>query len=66
MEPNEALKRPQEVANGASAENQSMSGSDAEPAMKRVKLDNALSATPGAAETASRPRVKGVAPIKEE
>ena len=64
MESHEALKRPQEEeARGAHAEN---NGTDAEPAMKRVKLDDPSSATPGAPETVSRTRAKGVAPIKEE
>lgn len=65
MESHEALKRPQEeeANGGALAEN---NGTDAEPAMKRVKLDGPSSANSGAPETVSRTRAKGVAPIKEE
>jgi hypothetical protein len=63
----EAPKRPQEEeSNGTNNHLNGPDGADAGPALKRVKLDDTLSAIPGAAETASRPRVKGVAPIKEE
>ncbi len=64
MELHEALKRPQaEEANGATAAN---NGNGAEPAMKRVRLDDPSPAIRGAPEAVSRTRVKGVAPIKEE
>ncbi|KAL2262160.1 hypothetical protein VTK26DRAFT_2271 [Humicola hyalothermophila] len=57
MEPQETGKRPQEGSNGAPNEPQNDTGG--EPALKRVKLDDGLRGAP-------RPRVKGIAPIKEE
>ncbi|KAK4154740.1 hypothetical protein C8A00DRAFT_14149 [Chaetomidium leptoderma] len=54
MEPQDTVKRPQEEANCAPTENLNASSRD-EPAAKKMKL-----------ETTSRPRAKGVAPIKEE
>ncbi|KAL2134144.1 hypothetical protein VTI74DRAFT_906 [Chaetomium olivicolor] len=53
MEPQDTVKRTQQEANG-------------EPALKKVKLDGALPASGDAVQKAPRPRVKGVAPIKEE
>lgn len=57
MEAPETVKRLQDEINGAANEDQN--NSNREPASKRVKLDHAPQKTP-------RPRVKGVAPIKEE
>jgi hypothetical protein len=64
MEPHEAAKRPQDEANGAAIENPNASSN--EPATKRVKLDSTSTVSPGAVETASNSRSKGVAPIKQE
>lgn len=64
MEPQEAAKRTQEEANGAAIEN--LNGLSNEPATKRVKLDSTSTLSPGAAETSSNSRAKGVAPIKQE
>lgn len=63
MDTQEAVKRPQEEANGIAIE--TANGSTEEPAVKRVKLDDASSA-PGDVAQTSRTRPKGVAPIKEE
>lgn len=65
MEPQETIKRPQGEANGSSAVD-GVGGSNWEPAVKRVKLDDPSSAPGDVAQTTSRPRAKGVAPIKEE
>ncbi|AEO70257.1 d7da2ec3-a773-41b7-a0f2-3e2b8df0156f [Thermothielavioides terrestris] len=53
MESRDTAKRSPEEANGGPSE--SLNASNGEPALKRIKLDNQ-----------PRPRVKGVAPIKEE
>ncbi|KAG7293166.1 tRNA-dihydrouridine synthase 3 [Staphylotrichum longicolle] len=64
MESHEAAKRTQDEANDAAIENPN--GSSTEPATKRVKLDSTSTVSPGAAETTSNSRPKGVAPIKQE
>lgn len=64
MDTQEAVKRPQEEANGAAIDN--VNGSNGEPAVKRVKLDDPSPAAGYATQTTSRPRLKGVAPIKQE
>ncbi|KAL2165294.1 hypothetical protein VTH06DRAFT_591 [Thermothelomyces fergusii] len=64
MESQETAKRPQQEANG-SADRQNIPNGD-EPAPKKVKLDGPSSASDVPAQSAPRPRVKGVAPIKAE
>jgi hypothetical protein len=63
MDAQEAVKRPQEEANGIAIGHGN--GSNEEPAVKKVKLGDASSA-PGDVAQTSRARPKGVAPIKEE
>jgi tRNA-dihydrouridine synthase 3 len=63
MDTQEAAKRLQEEANGMEIDN--ANGSNGEPAVKRVKLDDTSSALGDVAQT-PRTRPKGVAPIKEE
>ena len=63
MDTQEVVKRPQEEANNIAIE--TANGSNGEPAVKRVKLDDA-SPVPGDVAQTSRTRPKGVAPIKEE
>ena len=63
MDTQEAAKRLQEEANGMEIDN--ANGSNGEPAVKRVKLDDASSA-PSDVVQIPRTRPKGVAPIKEE
>lgn len=66
MEPQDTVKRPQEEleANGASREHTTVA--NGEPSPKRLKLDGTPEASQDATQKAPRPRVKGVAPIKEE
>ncbi|KAK4105743.1 FMN-linked oxidoreductase [Parathielavia hyrcaniae] len=63
----EAMKRPQEEADFASVD-ENVNGSNGEPALKRVRLEDPASAAQDVAEITAtpRPRVKGIAPIKKE
>ncbi|KAL2015702.1 hypothetical protein VTK56DRAFT_5003 [Thermocarpiscus australiensis] len=66
MESLEPAKRPQEEANGGPMED--VNYTNGEPALKRMKMDepSQVSASTDATQKPPRPRVKGVAPIKEE
>jgi hypothetical protein len=61
MESQETVKQPQEEGNGVS--NKHQNDTNQEPALKRMKLDDT---SKDASQKTPRPRVKGIAPIKEE